>query len=480
MRHYFNQKTIKKTIGLIALSFLISGAIIIINELRNPMRMAFAENKNSNLSGYAWNNNYGWISFNCSNKTCEKNRSIPCDKSSDCLIGGNDYGDCTDTCVTKNGHYEGYGVNIDKNTGNLSGYAWSPNIGWISFQEDHKNAPDKGAILSNCSDNTCANSNNCSACYNSTNGKVFGWAKILSLKENGWLRLDNPTTIHYSGVHKKSGTCELEGWAYNTTGIGWLSFNSSNPEDDKYGQNAINYAVNFNVQPQNFSITESGSGPGKGTAPSKCYIGLTWENKGDCGNGFEIWRSENSSSNFGSAPYATVDCDKNTYLDTPDKLTVGNYYYYYIENKGTCGITESTNTVGPYYPTICPVEPNGASFIAKASCDRVTLSWKDTDANHYEIWRDVDSGSGFTGTYVKISKKITDDNSPTYTYNDTDITSDYKYNYMLKAYQGTGPYCGECLTNKCGSTNCYVKTILTTNLYPCPKLPTGWKETKPE
>lgn len=65
-----------------------------------------------NLSGWAWNDNYGWISFDCNNN------------------GG---------CGTSN-----YRVYIDAN-GNFQNYAWNDAIGWFSF--------------SCANDGTCASSN---------------------------------------------------------------------------------------------------------------------------------------------------------------------------------------------------------------------------------------------------------------------------------------------------------------------------------
>lgn len=53
-----------------------------------------------NVSGYAWSENIGWISFNSTSSG-----------------GGIDYG-----------------VDVDISTGDFSGYAWSENIGWISFE----------------------------------------------------------------------------------------------------------------------------------------------------------------------------------------------------------------------------------------------------------------------------------------------------------------------------------------------------------
>ena len=70
------------------------------------------------LTGYAWNDTTGWISFNC-------------DQSSH--SGSND-------CASSN-----YKVLINQNTGDFSGYAWNDTNGWISF---------------NCANNTSCGVNN--------------------------------------------------------------------------------------------------------------------------------------------------------------------------------------------------------------------------------------------------------------------------------------------------------------------------------
>ena len=54
-----------------------------------------------NLSGWAWSEKFGWISFNCSND---------------------------DSCTSSN-----YKVTINSSTNEFEGYAWSENLGWISF-----------------------------------------------------------------------------------------------------------------------------------------------------------------------------------------------------------------------------------------------------------------------------------------------------------------------------------------------------------
>jgi hypothetical protein len=70
-----------------------------------------------NLSGWAWNDEYGWISFSCSN-------------------GGTGCGTSA------------YHVTIDQ-YGNFTGYAWNDAIGWISFSCNQPNPPS----------NTCGTSN---------------------------------------------------------------------------------------------------------------------------------------------------------------------------------------------------------------------------------------------------------------------------------------------------------------------------------
>lgn len=58
------------------------------------------------LSGYAWNDAYGWISFNCNDA------GLP---AGACTNGGN------------------YKVTIASSTGDFWGWAWSENLGWFSF-----------------------------------------------------------------------------------------------------------------------------------------------------------------------------------------------------------------------------------------------------------------------------------------------------------------------------------------------------------
>lgn len=129
-----------------------------------------------NLSGWAWSENIGWISFNCTNTNC----------------GVIDYG-----------------VNIDP-TGNLSGYAWSEQIGWISF---------------NSADTTGCPSSPCSPTLNKGTGRLEGWAKALVADGNGW-----DGWIHLSGTNYAATVqgCHYDGYAWGSDTVGWIHFKGTN------------------------------------------------------------------------------------------------------------------------------------------------------------------------------------------------------------------------------------------------------------
>lgn len=140
-----------------------------------------------NMSGYAWSDTIGWISFNCIN---------------------------TDSCSTLN-----YGVGINDSNGELFGYAWSSNIGWITFNENE---------LANCPSSLCR--------ARLVNGALTGWARALSYSDtesggwNGWISFNcidtgSCSTSNY-GV-TLSGS-EFGGYAWGSAIIGWINFKPTN------------------------------------------------------------------------------------------------------------------------------------------------------------------------------------------------------------------------------------------------------------
>lgn len=140
------------------------------------------------LTGWAWSDNFGWISFNSSNPG----------------EGGGPYA-----------------VSIDGTTGAWSGYAWSDNLGWITF-----NASEIPAICSVSPQ----------ALLNKTTGAVTGWAYVLTYGTNdaGCVELSgtNHTSPSGGGVTYNPVTGKFTGyaWAGNTvsdSGPGWIDFNAN-------------------------------------------------------------------------------------------------------------------------------------------------------------------------------------------------------------------------------------------------------------
>jgi hypothetical protein len=135
-----------------------------------------------NVSGWAWSENIGWISFN--------NTS-----------GGG-------------GGSVDYGVNIGSD-GIFSGYAWSENIGWISFNQSE---------LSGCPSGVCR------AEVNLSNHEVSGWARALAYGDGweGWIRLRDTNYGVWIDTNVNPAEAEFRNWAWSDMVIGWISFNCSN------------------------------------------------------------------------------------------------------------------------------------------------------------------------------------------------------------------------------------------------------------
>lgn len=263
MKQFFKLKTWIITVFIIIIAITIS-AVVVFYEYRNNFGIAQADS-GENVSGFAWSENVGWISFNktdCINVICrnigtKKVLDYSCDgsPSSECETNG---GECADWCqVCDNnatilcdgsGDCAGgscvnndYGVNIDHVTGNFSGYAWSSNIGWMDFapSSPYPNNPNHSARYE----------------YSDVgyNKRVTGWAKILSLGDGGWLKMSDDSVADWNGkgVKINIATGDFSGWAWNGNdtgaGIGWVSFNCLN--DDSCAVSDYKVIGNVNTPP---------------------------------------------------------------------------------------------------------------------------------------------------------------------------------------------------------------------------------------
>ena len=131
-----------------------------------------------NVSGWAWSNNIGWISFNCSNNA---------------------------SCGAVS-----YGVSVDSGSGLMSGYAWSENIGWISFNS---------ADLVGCPSGTCE-ARVAGGLTGTFPKAVTGWAKILAT--GGWMHLNGITQDSNAYGVQLGSDKNFSGWSWEPDVVGWV------------------------------------------------------------------------------------------------------------------------------------------------------------------------------------------------------------------------------------------------------------------
>lgn len=114
--------------------------------------------------------------------------------SFNCINSGNN-------CATSD-----YGVNKDATTGNLTGYAWSSNIGWIQFG-NLSGWPTGGGT-------TPANAK-------VTGSNLTGWAKALSADGNGW---DGWIALSGTGYGVTLTNNAFSSYAWGSEVVGWVNF----------------------------------------------------------------------------------------------------------------------------------------------------------------------------------------------------------------------------------------------------------------
>lgn len=174
---------------MVAGYFIFNGTILIKNVTAGA---------GDNVSGFAWSENIGWISFN----------------------------------NTSGGGGVNYGVDIDAG-GVFSGYAWSENIGWIDF------AP-TGPYPQNPQQ---------SVRVNMSTGVVTGWARALSYGSgwDGWIEMDSVSIDLDCAVPTYQ---EFSGYAWGSDVVGWINFNGAD-----YGVQT-NFAFNSDPTVSNLSVDQ--------------------------------------------------------------------------------------------------------------------------------------------------------------------------------------------------------------------------------
>ncbi len=151
----------------------------------------------------------GWISLNSVN--CDADDSGQSDGVGACPPSG--------TAIAS------YGVNIPIGSGELSGYAWSENVGWISFQKSD---------VAGCPSGVCS-------AYRSGN-IIRGWARILSPLDagtnaggfEGWIKLHSEVgdPVSYGiTINTAVAPARIDGYAWSNE-FGWIKMHDVTVQDD--------------------------------------------------------------------------------------------------------------------------------------------------------------------------------------------------------------------------------------------------------
>ena len=111
--------------------------------------------------------------------------------------------------------------------GNVTGYAWSENIGWIKFDDlsgypaepDYSAKVDIDGYLPGCEQ-----------------GQICGWARALAGTDSsdgwdGWIRMDSDGSYQGATVEESNSpdyNSKITGWAWGSDVVGWVSMNCEN------------------------------------------------------------------------------------------------------------------------------------------------------------------------------------------------------------------------------------------------------------
>lgn len=261
-----------------------------------------------NMSGFAWSDTIGWVSFNCTD---------------------------TNSCASSN-----YGVNLDTVTGNLFGYAWSEHIGWIKFgglsgfPSGSGSSPQNAQLVSN---NLIGFARACA-------GTSVGDCSTMTSRTDGW---DGWISLNGTGYGVTLSGSNFQNYAWGSDIVGWLQWNPS------FGGVVLGSAslpiINFSANPT--------------SVPSGSASTLTWTsaNATSCLASGGWTGSKSPSGGSESTGSLTVDTSysltcTNAFGSSPASATV------LIQVASDFSLSSSNNIVrnnltGKFSPTIIKVNP---------------------------------------------------------------------------------------------------------------------------
>ncbi len=227
---------------------------------------------------------------------------------------------------TSGGGGTSYGVKTDLGNGDFSGYAWSEHIGWISFNRADTGNPPSAPF--NGGNGTIAK-------YNVLTREITGWARVLANGGgwDGWIRFCDTSVAKCSTANriaKIDTNGDLQGWAWSDAVVGWISLNCANQGNCGVSNYKVMAVVNQAPSTSNLLVTQ----------PNYCKSGpaatFNWSfSDPDPGNTQSAYQVQVATNSGFSGPGTVVDSNKvssasNSYATGSGKLVYNSTYYWRV------------------------------------------------------------------------------------------------------------------------------------------------------
>jgi len=244
---------------------------------------------------------------------------------------------------TTGGGTTNYGVNINPSTGIFSGYAWSENIGWITFNESE---------LSGCPVSPCR------AWLDSSNN-VQGWSRALAYGGgwDGWIKMSDGTY----GVNVDLTNGDFHGWAWSDMVIGWISFNSTDAGAGGAAYKVVLDLSKFNRPPTaiNLSVDDPNAADYCGITgypPVRVHWQFSDLDSGDSQSAYQIQVDDNSDFSSLLVDTGKISNSSQSFLIGPSYPTLSwNATYYWRLKVWDSKDTSSTDWI-VYQDNVPPLE----------------------------------------------------------------------------------------------------------------------------
>ncbi len=169
----------------------------------SPVAYGVSIAANGDFTGYAWSDTFGWFEFAPSGYP-----AVHQDKTINPSVSQWAWNDALGWVAMSYPLFDSnFGVNILPD-GRVTGYGWSNNLGWVDYQPagPYPSAPNNATK------------------YTTATGEVSGWAKVLSMGSDGWIKMRSvagDTVSFGTSVTLASGLWSGQAW---NDAFGWIEY----------------------------------------------------------------------------------------------------------------------------------------------------------------------------------------------------------------------------------------------------------------